>query len=180
LAGRSHRSYCTTWCVSRRRSLLSPVPYEKPCQAASCRGLLTPLVSSNNLRIVSNARRKALLVKFLKRYQAQFLTAADKLVETAGKTTTMFEGAQQQVGDKDAHDLHRQGILTFTERTLELEHLLDPLPPLASRPGELHPPPLTERCGSLSTHTAPIRQPLQSSRAASARIDPVVCVRFLR
>jgi hypothetical protein len=38
---------------------LSPVPYEKPSQAASCRGLLTSLVSSNNLRIVSNVRRKA-------------------------------------------------------------------------------------------------------------------------
>jgi hypothetical protein len=43
----------------------SPVPYEKHCQAASCTGLLTPWVSSNNLRIVSNARRKALLVSSL-------------------------------------------------------------------------------------------------------------------
>jgi hypothetical protein len=34
---------------------LSPVPYERPYQAVSCRGLLTPLKSSNNLRIVSNA-----------------------------------------------------------------------------------------------------------------------------
>jgi hypothetical protein len=42
----------------------------------------------------------------------------------------MFEGAQQQVGNKGAHDLHRQGILTFTERTLDLEYLLDPLPPI--------------------------------------------------
>jgi len=31
---------------------LSPVPYERPYQAVSCRGLLTPLKSSNNLRIV--------------------------------------------------------------------------------------------------------------------------------
>jgi hypothetical protein len=35
----------------------SPVPYGRPRQAASCRGLLTPLVSSNNLRIVSSAWR---------------------------------------------------------------------------------------------------------------------------
>jgi hypothetical protein len=35
--------------------LLSPVPYERPYQAVSCRGLLTPLKSSHNLRIVSNA-----------------------------------------------------------------------------------------------------------------------------
>ena len=27
-----------------------------------------------------------------------------------------------------------------------------------SRPGELHPQSLAERCGSLSTHTAPIKQ----------------------
>jgi hypothetical protein len=33
----------------------SPVPYERPYQAVSCRGLLTPLKSSHNLRIVSNA-----------------------------------------------------------------------------------------------------------------------------
>ncbi|MCI0560189.1 MAG: hypothetical protein MN733_17005, partial [Nitrososphaera sp.] len=44
---------------------ISPVPYEKPCQAASCRGLLTPLVSSNNLKIDSHARRKPLLVSSL-------------------------------------------------------------------------------------------------------------------
>ena len=44
---------------------ISPVPYEKHRQAASCRELLTPLVSSNNRKIVSNARRKALLVSSL-------------------------------------------------------------------------------------------------------------------
>jgi hypothetical protein len=44
---------------------LSPVPYERPYQAVSCRGLLTPLKSSNNLRIVSNAWRKAPLVSSL-------------------------------------------------------------------------------------------------------------------
>src|SRR5919198_6133532 len=44
---------------------LSPVPYEKLYQAVSCRVLLAPLVSSNNLKIVSNARRKALLASSL-------------------------------------------------------------------------------------------------------------------
>jgi hypothetical protein len=34
----------------------------------------------------------------------------------------MFEGAQQQVGDKGAHDLHRQGILTVAAGQ---SHLLD-------------------------------------------------------
>jgi len=49
-----------------------------------------------------------------------------------------------------------------------------------SRPGESHPQPLAERCGSLSTHTAPIKQTLQPSRDASARIAPAVSSRFLR
>jgi hypothetical protein len=44
---------------------LSPVPYEKPYQAASYRGFLTLIGSLNNVRIVSNARRKALLVSSL-------------------------------------------------------------------------------------------------------------------
>src|SRR5215208_6441566 len=33
---------------------------------------------------------------------------------------------------------------------------------LASRPEEFHPRPLTERCGSLSAHTAPTKQPMAS------------------
>src|SRR5918999_4874183 len=47
------------------RDRVSPVPYEKPYQAASCRGFLTPIGSLNNVRIVSNARRKAPLVSSL-------------------------------------------------------------------------------------------------------------------
>ena len=46
----------------------------------------------------------------------------------------MFEGAQQQSGDKGAHDLHGQGILTFPKRALDLEHLLNPLPPVLYGP----------------------------------------------
>lgn len=38
---------------------------------------------------------------------------------------------------------------------------------VVSRPGELHPQPLSERCGSLSTHTAPIKQTCQPSLTAS-------------
>src|SRR5205823_14718136 len=72
--------------------------------------------------------------EFLERYQAQFLTSAHKLIETAGKTTAMFESAQQQIGNKGADDLHRQGILTFPDRALDLEHLLDPLPPVLYGP----------------------------------------------
>ena len=68
--------------------------------------------------------------EFFERHKAQFLTVAYKLIETAGKTTAMFEGAQQHIGDKGAHDLHRQGILTFPDRALDFEHLLDPLPPV--------------------------------------------------
>ena len=49
-----------------------------------------------------------------------------------------------------------------------------------SRPGESHPRPLAERCGSLSAHTAPIKQTLPPSRGASERIAPGVSSRFLR
>src|SRR5918992_889634 len=46
----------------------------------------------------------------------------------------MFESAQQHIGDKGTHDLHGQGILAFTEGALDLEHLLDPLPPILYGP----------------------------------------------
>ena len=46
----------------------------------------------------------------------------------------MFESAQQQIGDKGADDLHGQGILAVAERALDLEHLLDPLPPVLNGP----------------------------------------------
>jgi hypothetical protein len=51
--------------VVQRSLQFSPVPYKKHCQVGRCRGLLAPLVSSNNLKIVSNARRKALLANSL-------------------------------------------------------------------------------------------------------------------
>ena len=46
----------------------------------------------------------------------------------------MFESAQQQIGDKGTHDLHGQGILAVAEGALDLEHLLDPLPPVLNGP----------------------------------------------
>ena len=45
---------------------------------------------------------------------------------------------------------------------------------VVSRPGESHPQPLSERCVSLSTHTAPIKQTRQPSHAASAQTDGAV------
>jgi hypothetical protein len=42
---------------------------------------------------------------------------------------------------------------------VETEVVLGALKALASRPEEFHPRPLTERCGSLSAHTAPTKQP---------------------
>jgi hypothetical protein len=59
---------------------------------------------------------------------------AHKFIETAGKTAAMFESAQQQISDKGTHDLHGQGFLAFTERALDLEHLLDPLLPVLNGP----------------------------------------------
>src|SRR5215216_447202 len=40
------------------------------------------------------------------------------------------------------------------------DHVHDPVQAVASRPEEFHLRPLTERCGSLSAHTAPTKQPV--------------------
>jgi hypothetical protein len=52
--------------MERRLFVTSPVPYEKHCQVGRCRGLLAPLVSSNNLKIREfdiTIRRKVNLFK---------------------------------------------------------------------------------------------------------------------
>ncbi len=53
---------------------------------------------------------------------------------------------------------------------------------VVSRPGEFHPQPLSERCGSLSTHTAPIKRtrprsrfPIVSSAVVQMRKALVLC-----
>ena len=51
---------------------------------------------------------------------------------------------------------------------------------VVSRPGESHPRPLLERCGSLATHTAPIKQTLLSLRVASVRTDKAPSPRLSR
>ena len=58
-----------------------------------------------------------------------------------------------------------------------LDHFWTPVHSV-SRPGELHPQPLAERCVSLSTHTAPIKQTRQPSLAASAQTDVAAASRF--
>lgn len=68
------------------------------------------------------------------RDQAQFLAAGDELIEAAGETTRVFEGAPQQVGDKGGHNLDLQGVLTAAQRLFDFEHGLDPFPPLLDLP----------------------------------------------
>jgi hypothetical protein len=50
----------------------------------------------------------------------------------------------------------------------DIEH---PVKAVASRPEELHPRPLTERCVNLSIHTAPIKQTHRPCLSANARRD---------
>src|SRR6516225_455438 len=50
---------------------------------------------------------------------------------------------------------------------------------LVSRPEELHLQPLAERCVSLSTHTAPIRQTHRSSPVANVRTTAVAASQCL-
>jgi hypothetical protein len=49
-----------------------------------------------------------------------------------------------------------------------------------SRPGELHPRPLSERCVNLSTHTAPVKQTPRPSLSASVRKDAAPSSRYGR
>ena len=51
---------------------------------------------------------------------------------------------------------------------------------VVSRPEGFHLQPLPERCGSLSTHTAPIKQARQPFPFANARTDRVAASRCLR
>src|SRR5450755_1001594 len=51
---------------------------------------------------------------------------------------------------------------------------------VVSRPRELHPQPLSERCVNLSAHTAPIKQTRLSHLAANVRIDQTAFPRFFR
>ena len=53
-------------------------------------------------------------------------------------------------------------------------------PHTVSRPRELHPQPLSERCVNLSAHTAPIKQTFLAHLAANARIDLAAFPRFFR
>jgi hypothetical protein len=50
----------------------------------------------------------------------------------------------------------------------DIEH---PVEGMVNRPEGFHFQPLSERCGSLSTHTAPIKQTLPQSRSANVRTD---------
>src|SRR6185369_7754952 len=61
-----------------------------------------------------------------------------------------------------AHDGHVVRAVALAQARLVVgkHHVEHPMAPVASRPEEFHLRPLTERCGSLSAHTAPTRQPV--------------------
>jgi len=55
-----------------------------------------------------------------------------------------------------------------------------PVQTMASRPGESHPQPLTERCVNLSIHTAPIKRTHRPSLVASVQRDTTASRQVLR
>ena len=60
-----------------------------------------------------------------------------------------------------AHDGHVVRAMALAQARLVVgkHHVEHPMQAVASRPEEFHLRPLTERCGSLSAHTAPTKQP---------------------
>ena len=63
---------------------------------------------------------------------------------------------------------------TLAAQILAEGHVQHPVQFVVSRPGGFHPQPLSERCGSLSTHTAPIKQTRLLSHFASVQTDGAV------
>jgi hypothetical protein len=113
----------------------------------------------------------------------------ERIAERLG---TAIEGRHNALGDACATGeifrkmlplLSQRGIITLrqaleaSEETFsarvqfakaDIEH---PVKAVASRPEELHPRPLTERCVNLSIHTAPIKQTHRPCLSANARRD---------
>jgi len=79
----------------------------------------------------------------------------------------------KRVEGEAAHAGERSGLDPDTAVIFEEGHVPDVVIALVSRPGEFHPRPLSERCGSLSTHTAPIKQTRPRFLSASVRTDAV-------
>ena len=74
-------------------------------------------------------------------------------------------GGSHQPNDGVAQCRHHLGDIptpALADRSSVKRHSPDPMGVVVSRPGEFHPRPLAERCGSLSAHTAP-----SSKRATS-------------
>ncbi len=76
--------------------------------------------------------------------------------------------------DGDHHpDEYSCAIMEVNGRYIYVCVLTCELDYMVSRPEEFHLRPLSERCGSLSTHTAPIKQTRPRCLAASVQTDAV-------
>ena len=88
--------------------------------------------------------------------------------------------AAQDVGGPASHSGEDPRIFSDARGILAERDVARVMGCVVSRPEGFHLRPLAERCGSLSTHTAPIKQTLPRSLAASARTDAAasrLCVR---
>ncbi|MFZ4538663.1 hypothetical protein [Propionivibrio sp.] len=80
-----------------------------------------------------------------------------------------IEDKTQDDGEIGAGVFHASPHLVIIEGDVKA-----PMDTMASRQGELHPQPLTERNVNLSIHSTPIKQTIQPSLAANVRRDTTV------
>jgi len=69
----------------------------------------------------------------------------------------------------EQREVLRRVACSFPVQIFAKAHVEHPVQFVVSRPEGSHPQPLSERCGSLSTHTAPIRQTRPAFHSANAQ-----------
>src|SRR6516225_4175519 len=93
-------------------------------------------------------------------------------------------GLPRDIGQANPHQYGAGNVIALAAglaalAALNTRELLRFTMKLVSRPEELHLQPLAERCVSLSTHTAPIRQTHRSSPVANVRTTAVAASQCL-
>jgi len=101
-------------------------------------------------------------IPFRRKTDRQTTTAGSAQADQAGKAP-----GNDQIDRQRQFQLAPAAQLQGLDPATVLEHMEQG----ASRPEELHPRPLTERCVNLSSHTAPIKQTHRPCLSANARRD---------
>src|SRR5687768_2572911 len=78
--------------------------------------------------------------------------------ETGLRASVLGDEVEGNLADES--EVARSRSVAHAAAILAQGHVADVMGTVASRPEEFHLRPLTERCGSLSAHTAPTKQPV--------------------